>query len=146
MNIPSADDDQADLLRRWVAALADELAAPGASKARIDPDDVDIDRVLGLAGVAAHAVVRPAAPLTTYVVGYAAGLAAAQGVAPGAALEAAAAAASVLATTWRDAAGDADGSADHTGSTTTPATATTADTSAANAATSDDTAGSGDGR
>jgi hypothetical protein len=40
---------------------------------------VDIDAVLGLAGVAAHSVVRPAAPLTTFVVGYAAGFAAATG-------------------------------------------------------------------
>ncbi|WP_411732670.1 DUF6457 domain-containing protein [Paeniglutamicibacter sp.] len=36
---------------------------------------VDIDQVLSLAGVAAHTIVRPAAPLTTYLAGYAAGLA-----------------------------------------------------------------------
>jgi hypothetical protein len=38
-----------------------------------------VKAVLGLAGVAAHRVVRPAAPLTTYLVGYAAGRAAAGG-------------------------------------------------------------------
>jgi hypothetical protein len=37
--------------------------------------DLDIDQVLDLAGAAARAVVRPAAPLTTFVAGLAAGLA-----------------------------------------------------------------------
>lgn len=39
--------------------------------------DVPVDRaaILGLAGDAAHAIVRPAAPLTTFLAGYAAGLA-----------------------------------------------------------------------
>jgi hypothetical protein len=41
--------------------------------------DVDIRSVLGLAGVVAHSVIRPAAPLTTYLVGFAAGRAAALG-------------------------------------------------------------------
>ena len=44
------------------------------------PDtQVDIDQVLSLAGVAAHGIVRPAAPLTTYLAGYAAGLAVGRG-------------------------------------------------------------------
>lgn len=43
---------------------------------------VDATGVLALAADAAHAVIRPAAPLTTFVVGYAAGLAAASGVTP----------------------------------------------------------------
>jgi hypothetical protein len=47
--------------------------------------DVDVKAVLGLAGVAAHAIVRPAAPLTTYLVGFAAGRAAARGDDPAAA-------------------------------------------------------------
>ncbi|GAA2752380.1 DUF6457 domain-containing protein [Amnibacterium kyonggiense] len=40
-------------------------------------EDVPADRgaILGLAGEAAHAVVRPAAPITTFLAGYAAGLA-----------------------------------------------------------------------
>ena len=41
--------------------------------------EVDITKLLGLAGRAAHTVLRPAAPLTTYLVGFAAGLAAASG-------------------------------------------------------------------
>jgi hypothetical protein len=36
--------------------------------------DVEIDAVLDLARDAAHQVERPAAPLTTFLVGYAAGL------------------------------------------------------------------------
>jgi hypothetical protein len=35
----------------------------------------DRDAILGLAGKAAHTIVRPAAPLTTFLAGYAAGLA-----------------------------------------------------------------------
>ncbi|MGO4382741.1 DUF6457 domain-containing protein [Specibacter sp. RAF43] len=41
--------------------------------------DVDLHAVLNLAGVAAHSIVRPAAPLTTFVAGLAAGLAAGSG-------------------------------------------------------------------
>ena len=41
--------------------------------------DVDINEVLSLAGVAAHSVVRPAAPLTTFIAGFAAGLASGSG-------------------------------------------------------------------
>ncbi|MCO1339301.1 hypothetical protein BJH93_10415 [Kocuria polaris] len=39
---------------------------------------VDVERILSLAGEAAHSIVRPAAPLTTWIAGYAAGLAAAR--------------------------------------------------------------------
>lgn len=45
----------------------------------IEDTPVDLESVLGLAGVAAHSVVRPAAPVTTFIVGYAAGLAVASG-------------------------------------------------------------------
>jgi hypothetical protein len=40
-------------------------------------EDVPVERdaILGLAGEAAHAIVRPAAPITTFLAGYAAGLA-----------------------------------------------------------------------
>jgi hypothetical protein len=62
-------NEMIETLERWSAALADELGLPDL--------DVDIDAVLALAGVAAHAVLRPAAPVTTYLVGYAAGRAAA---------------------------------------------------------------------
>ena len=51
----------------WLQALADEVG--------FDPADVDVEAVLDLAGDAAHSVVRPAAPLTTYVAGYVVGLA-----------------------------------------------------------------------
>lgn len=47
--------------------------------AGIDPARVDRDAVLALAGRAAHAVVRPAAPVTTYVAGLLVGAAVADG-------------------------------------------------------------------
>ncbi|PUB24021.1 hypothetical protein C8K30_110165 [Promicromonospora sp. AC04] len=56
-------------LDSWVQALEAELGLP--------PGTVDVGAVLDLARDAAHAVARPAAPVTTYAVGYAAGLAAA---------------------------------------------------------------------
>lgn len=55
-----------EILERWWLALTTELG--------ISPD-ADPEALLDLAGTAAHAVVRPAAPLTTFLVGYAAGLA-----------------------------------------------------------------------
>jgi molybdopterin-guanine dinucleotide biosynthesis protein A len=58
--------DQTDeVLQAWADSLLAELGQPDTI--------VDIDGVLGLAGKVAHAVVRPAAPLTTYIVGYAVG-------------------------------------------------------------------------
>ncbi|KPN19278.1 MULTISPECIES: DUF6457 domain-containing protein [Arthrobacter] len=45
----------------------------------LDETQVDINAVLDLAAAAAHNVVRPAAPLTTFVAGLAAGLAAGSG-------------------------------------------------------------------
>jgi hypothetical protein len=57
MNDISLDD--------WVAAMAAELG--------IDELDLDVDQVLDLAADAAHAVVRPAAPLTPFMAGVAAG-------------------------------------------------------------------------
>ena len=59
-----------ELLRDWVDRLRGELG--------ISPE-VDITAVLSLAGAAAHAVTRPAAPLTTYLLGYATASAAADG-------------------------------------------------------------------
>lgn len=67
------DDDTDALLDTW----ADEVRAALGIDAT-----VDVKAVLGLAGVAAHSVVRPAAPLTTYLVGFAAGRAAANGEDP----------------------------------------------------------------
>lgn len=67
----SDQDDDATLreLTRW----SDQLTAALG----IQAVEVDIEAVLALAGTAAHAIMRPAAPLTTYLVGYAAGVAAA---------------------------------------------------------------------
>ena len=55
-----------DVLGSWVRELCAELG--------IDPERLDRDLVLDLARDAAHGVARPAAPLTTFLVGYAAGL------------------------------------------------------------------------
>lgn len=67
------DDDFEAVLESW----ADEIRGALGIEA-----DVDVEAVLGLAGVAAHTVLRPAAPLTTYLVGFAAGRAAANGADP----------------------------------------------------------------
>ena len=48
----------------WIRQLCDALDVPIA--------DVDTNAVLDLAREAAHNVDRPAAPVTTYIVGYAA--------------------------------------------------------------------------
>ena len=68
---PEEQAEMTETLERWSASLARELDIADLK--------VDIDAVLALAGVAAHAVLRPAAPLTTYLVGYAAGRSAALG-------------------------------------------------------------------
>jgi hypothetical protein len=59
MTAPSELDD-------WAAELVAALSLAGFQ--------VDIPLVLDLARDAAHGVARPAAPLTTFLVGYAAGL------------------------------------------------------------------------
>jgi len=64
-------DDTPTVLARWVSAVESELGLPAAS--------IDVTEVLDLARDAAHHVARPAAPVTTYLVGYARGLAMAQG-------------------------------------------------------------------
>ena len=69
-----SDDEFDAVLQDWAGRVKAELGIADAP--------LDIQRVLGVAGVAAHAVVRPAAPLTTYLAGYAAGLAAASGTDP----------------------------------------------------------------
>ncbi|GAA4377859.1 DUF6457 domain-containing protein [Paeniglutamicibacter cryotolerans] len=71
-------------LEPWVRRLLADFELAGT--------DIDINEILDLAGDAAHGIVRPAAPLTTYIAGYAAGLAVGAGQAPAAqAMEAAAA-------------------------------------------------------
>jgi len=76
MTAPSAGDDQqlAAVLEDWTRRVCAELG--------VDRDAVDVDAVLGLAGVAAHSVIRPAAPLTTYLAGVAVGRALDTGTAP----------------------------------------------------------------
>ncbi len=77
-------------LDAWAARLSGEL---GLQREGTGPNAVlaalDIDAILSLAGTAAHAVLRPAAPVTTFLVGYAAGLAAAAGTPPQDAISAA---------------------------------------------------------
>jgi Na+-transporting NADH:ubiquinone oxidoreductase subunit NqrD len=63
MTDPDALDNP---LEAWLARLCAELA--------VDPGLIDVTAVLDLARDAAHAVARPAAPLTAFVVGLAAGL------------------------------------------------------------------------
>jgi Domain of unknown function (DUF6457) len=55
-----------DVLGAWVEELAAAL--------EVDPTELDRDLLLDVAREAAHGVARPAAPLTTFLVGYAAGL------------------------------------------------------------------------
>lgn len=66
----ASQDDAGRQLEAWVIELLDAFDLQDAP--------VDVDTILSLAGEAAHTVVRPAAPVTTYVAGYAAGLAAAR--------------------------------------------------------------------
>jgi uncharacterized protein DUF6457 len=56
----------ADVLQSWIDRLAAELG--------VDPAALDRDLLLDVARDAAHGIARPAAPLTTFLVGYAAGL------------------------------------------------------------------------
>ncbi|MBB6437358.1 DUF6457 domain-containing protein [Streptomyces candidus] len=58
------------VLDEWITAVKDELGVEL---------DVDTTLLLDLARDAAHGIARPAAPLTTFLVGYAAGRAAGQG-------------------------------------------------------------------
>lgn len=64
-------DNQDEVLQAWLGKLLDAFEMADI--------DVDVHAVLNLAGVAAHSIVRPAAPLTTFVAGLAAGLAAGSG-------------------------------------------------------------------
>jgi len=52
-------------LEAWVTSLAAELD--------LELADVDVQAILDVARDAAHSVVRPAAPVATFLVGYAAG-------------------------------------------------------------------------
>ena len=56
-----------DQLEAWVTALSERLG--------VDVTGVDTQALLDVARDAAHSVMRPAAPLATFLVGYAAGVA-----------------------------------------------------------------------
>ncbi|MEU0954405.1 DUF6457 domain-containing protein [Streptomyces niveus] len=88
------------VLDEWITAVKDELGLEL---------DVDIKVLLDLARDAAHGVARPAAPLTTFLVGYAAGRAAAGGGGPEAVAEATRKA-TALALRWADEADGTNGS------------------------------------
>ncbi|WP_448811403.1 NTP transferase domain-containing protein [Agromyces bauzanensis] len=64
-HIMSDTPQSPETLDRWLAALATELG--------IDPASVPVGAVLDLARDVAHGVARPAAPLSTFVVGLAVG-------------------------------------------------------------------------
>ena len=57
--------EQSERVHRWIECLGEELTIEAAT----DPDDVAA--ILDAAKAAAHNVERPAAPVTTYLMGYA---------------------------------------------------------------------------
>lgn len=81
-------------------AALQEWAERVIAALEIEGLDLDINAILGLAGKAAHAVLRPAAPLTTFLVGYAAGQSTAGGVTSQQAVRTATDAALGLARDW----------------------------------------------
>ncbi|MFJ4314593.1 NTP transferase domain-containing protein [Streptomyces lavendulae] len=83
--------EHGSVLEQWITAAKDELG--------IDVD-VDITTLLDVARDAAHGVARPAAPLTTFLVGYAAARAEAAGADPARAVAEASRKASELALRW----------------------------------------------
>jgi hypothetical protein len=97
--------DDKKQLADWCAAAAAELGLAGHELA-----EADIDAILGLAGVAAHNVLRPAAPLTTFLAGYAVGLRSSAGGGRGA-LDGPIAKLSALAQAWDAENGRAAGTA-----------------------------------
>ncbi|MFG2293289.1 NTP transferase domain-containing protein [Streptomyces sp. NPDC048603] len=88
--------EHGNVLDEWITAVKNELG--------IDVD-VDTKTLLDLARDAAHGVARPAAPLTTFLIGYAAAQAAAGGADPAEAVTRASRQAAALALRWADEAG-----------------------------------------
>ncbi|MGW5341532.1 NTP transferase domain-containing protein [Streptomyces sp. HUAS TT3] len=89
--------EHGNVLDQWITAAKAELG--------IDVD-VDTKALLDLARDAAHGVARPAAPLTTFLVGYAAARAEAAGADPAAAVAEASRKAAELALRWAAETGD----------------------------------------
>lgn len=56
------EQNQADRLAIWISRVVAELGVPA-------PKDIDV--ILDVAKDAAHSIERPAAPVTTYMLGYA---------------------------------------------------------------------------
>ncbi|MFJ6778579.1 NTP transferase domain-containing protein [Streptomyces yangpuensis] len=94
------------VLDQWITAVKNELGIDLA---------VDTKTLLDLARDAAHGVARPAAPLTTFLVGYAAAHAAATGADPAEAVAEASRKAAGLALRWA-AEAEADAAAEENGS------------------------------
>ncbi|MFI1649001.1 NTP transferase domain-containing protein [Streptomyces avidinii] len=85
--------EHGSVLEQWITAVKSELGIDLA---------VDTKTLLDLARDAAHGVARPAAPLTTFLVGYAAAHAAATGADPAQAVAEASRKAADLALRWAD--------------------------------------------
>jgi hypothetical protein len=62
---------QDETLEEWCRALLQAF--------ELENVEVDVNEVLAVAGVAAHSIIRPAAPLTTFIAGFAAGMASGTG-------------------------------------------------------------------
>jgi hypothetical protein len=71
LNLEAGMKSQDETLEEWCRLLLRAF--------ELEDVQVDVNEVLSLAGVAAHSVVRPAAPLTTFIAGFAAGLASGAG-------------------------------------------------------------------
>ena len=56
------NDEQANRVARWIEILTAELDVPAPQ---------DLSTILDIAKDAAHSVERPAAPVSTYILGYA---------------------------------------------------------------------------
>ncbi|WP_405979801.1 NTP transferase domain-containing protein [Streptomyces sp. NBC_00158] len=84
--------EHGSVLEHWITAAKNELG--------IDDVPVDVATLLDLARDAAHGVARPAAPLTTFLVGYAAARAEATGADPARAVAEASRKAAELALRW----------------------------------------------
>ncbi|MEV7724629.1 NTP transferase domain-containing protein [Streptomyces sp. NPDC087917] len=84
--------EHGSVLEQWITAAKTELA--------IEDVDVDVKTLLDVARDAAHGVARPAAPLTTFLVGYAAARAEAAGEDPVRAMAEASRKAAALALRW----------------------------------------------
>jgi hypothetical protein len=74
LSLEATVKSQDETLEDWCRALLQAF--------ELEDVEVDVNEVLALAGVAAHSVVRPAAPLTTVSAGFAAGMASGSGQAP----------------------------------------------------------------